>query len=43
MPLSSVALQSRLPKSSDSRSQADLGEVETTLSTRFYKIELACI
>jgi hypothetical protein len=43
MPLSSVALQTRVPKIPGSRSQAGLGEAETTFSTRFYKSELACI
>ena len=43
MQLSSVALQSRVPKIPGSRSQASLGEAGTTSSTRFYKSELACV
>jgi hypothetical protein len=38
IPLSSVSLQSRIP-----RSQTGLAEAGTTFSTGFYKIELACI
>jgi len=38
MPLSSVSLQSRIPKI-----QTGLAEAVSTFSTGFYKIELACI